>query len=226
MDGTTPTRSGVGRRRRTAIGDSPSTERGRRTRAQLLAAARTVFERDGYLDARVADIARLAGIAHGSFYTYFDSKAAIFRTLINDVMESGLYAPREPRPATGGTPSLAEAWARIEADNRRYLAVFTRDRALMGLFEQVASFDDELRAYRIELRERTAARAAAGLRRLQEWGLADRALDPDTASLALSAMVGNYVYYWLIMGIEAEEEHVVEQLTRLWARAIGLAEPS
>src|SRR5688500_10413505 len=46
----------------------PTTERGRRMRARLLAAAREVFERDGFLDARVTDISAAAGVAHGSFY--------------------------------------------------------------------------------------------------------------------------------------------------------------
>jgi hypothetical protein len=51
------------------------------------------------------------GIAHGSFYTYFGSKAEVFRTLVNEVMETGLCAPRVPvTPRTGGrTPNVAEA---------------------------------------------------------------------------------------------------------------------
>src|SRR5690242_16840281 len=50
------------------------TPRGQRTRAALIAAARTVFERDGFINARITDIAETAGTAHGSFYSYFTSK--------------------------------------------------------------------------------------------------------------------------------------------------------
>ncbi|MGH2927257.1 MAG: TetR family transcriptional regulator, partial [Solirubrobacteraceae bacterium] len=57
---------------------APVRARGVRTRAALIDAARRVFERDGYLEARVADIAAAAGVAHGSFYTYFDSKDDVF----------------------------------------------------------------------------------------------------------------------------------------------------
>ncbi len=57
-------------------------ERGRRTREALIAAARRVFERDGFIDARITDIAEEAGAAHGTFYTYFDSKEAALRAVI------------------------------------------------------------------------------------------------------------------------------------------------
>jgi AcrR family transcriptional regulator len=219
--------SGVGSRRRASIGATPSTARGKRTRAQLLDAARVVFERDGFLDARVADIAAVAGLAHGSFYTYFDSKAAAFRTLVNEVMENGLYAPSRPAsPRTDGrAPTVAEAWRRIEEGNRRYLELFLRDRKLLALFEQVASFDEELRRYRVQLRQRSVTRAADGIRRLQEWGLADAELDAELASHALNSMVTQYVYFWLVMGQDLDEEASVATLTRLWARSIGLPLP-
>lgn len=43
------------------VGVPSTSERARRTKAQLLAAAQRVFVRDGYLNARVADIAAEAG---------------------------------------------------------------------------------------------------------------------------------------------------------------------
>src|SRR5580698_7583907 len=52
----------------------PRSAKGRRTRARLLEAAKAVFERDGFLAARISDIAAEAEVSHGSFYHYFDSK--------------------------------------------------------------------------------------------------------------------------------------------------------
>ena len=219
--------SGVGSRRRASIGAMPSTARGRRTRSLLLDGARTVFERDGFLEARVADIAAAAGTGHGSFYTYFDSKSDAFRTLVNEVMETGLYAAEPPSARLDHrVPTVGEAWERIERGNRRYLGLFRRDRKLLALFEQVASFDDEMRRYRLELRERSVTRAETGIRRLQEWGLADADLDPVLASHALNSMVTQYVYYWLVLGQEHDEEASVAVLTRLWGRSLGLPLPA
>lgn len=44
---------------------------GRRTRARLLDAGRTVLGRQGYHGTRVDDIVELAGTSHGTFYLYF-----------------------------------------------------------------------------------------------------------------------------------------------------------
>ena len=57
----------------------PRSRKGERTRARLIDAAREVFERDGFLTARIADIASTAGLSQGSFYHYFESKEQIFR---------------------------------------------------------------------------------------------------------------------------------------------------
>ena len=77
-----------------AAGSAPKppeqlSERGRRTREALIAAARRVFERDGFIEARITDIAEEAGAAHGTFYTYFGSKEAALRAVILQ-LESGL----------------------------------------------------------------------------------------------------------------------------------------
>ncbi|MDH7639335.1 TetR/AcrR family transcriptional regulator [Sphingomonas oryzagri] len=63
----------------------PRTERGRRTLRALLDAAADEFGEKGFHDAAIAKIADRAGIAIGSFYTYFDSKEAIFRALVRDM---------------------------------------------------------------------------------------------------------------------------------------------
>jgi AcrR family transcriptional regulator len=69
-----------------------ATARGRRTRSLLLAAARQVFERDGYLNARVADIVTLAGVSHGTFYTYFDSRTEVIRAIMTEVNKEMIAA--------------------------------------------------------------------------------------------------------------------------------------
>ncbi len=66
--------------------------KGAQTRARLIVAGQFIFERDGYLEARIADIAKRAGVSHGSFYHYFESKEQIFRE-IADAQEAELTAP-------------------------------------------------------------------------------------------------------------------------------------
>lgn len=66
---------------------APRTERGRRTQRAILDAAVAEFGERGFHDASISGITRRAGVALGSFYTYFDSKDAVFRALVGDLSE-------------------------------------------------------------------------------------------------------------------------------------------
>ena len=64
---------------------APRTDRGRRTLRALLDAAAAEFGEKGFHESSVVSITSRAGIALGSFYTYFDSKETLFRALVNDM---------------------------------------------------------------------------------------------------------------------------------------------
>ena len=72
----------------------PRTERGRRTLRKLLDAAAGEFGDHGFHDASISAITARAGVALGSFYTYFDSKDAIFRALVSDMSDAVKQAAR------------------------------------------------------------------------------------------------------------------------------------
>ena len=54
--------------------NKPKTKRGRETLNRILSAAAQVFYEKGYHSASINDITRLAGVASGTFYVYFDGK--------------------------------------------------------------------------------------------------------------------------------------------------------
>ena len=60
----------------------PKTARGRKTRNKLLEAAEHEFGEKGYHEAGISGITYRAGVALGTFYTYFESKEEIFRALV------------------------------------------------------------------------------------------------------------------------------------------------
>ena len=61
---------------------TPRTERGRRTLRAILDAAAAEFGEKGFYESSIVGITQRAGVALGSFYTYFDSKDAVFRALV------------------------------------------------------------------------------------------------------------------------------------------------
>jgi AcrR family transcriptional regulator len=70
------------------VDKTPRTERGRRTLRRLLEAAASEFGERGYHEAAITGITQRAGVALGSFYTYFDSKEAMFRAVVRDMSQT------------------------------------------------------------------------------------------------------------------------------------------
>lgn len=67
------------------IDKTPRTDRGRRTRRAILDAAAVEFGARGFHETSIVAITQHAGVALGSFYTYFESKEALFRALVRDM---------------------------------------------------------------------------------------------------------------------------------------------
>jgi AcrR family transcriptional regulator len=63
----------------------PRTERGRKTQRRLLEAAAAEFGERGFHEAAITGITQRAGVALGTFYTYFESKEEVFRALVRDM---------------------------------------------------------------------------------------------------------------------------------------------
>jgi AcrR family transcriptional regulator len=68
----------------------PRTERGRRTLRAILDAAAAEFGERGFHDTGITQITQRAGVALGTFYTYFDSKEEVFRALVRDMSQQVL----------------------------------------------------------------------------------------------------------------------------------------
>lgn len=68
----------------------------------ILAAAAKVFARRGYAGTKVADIAAEAGVSSGLVHHYFDTKAHVFRTLVEQVMSSATETPKQALEREGG----------------------------------------------------------------------------------------------------------------------------
>ncbi|MFB6677291.1 TetR/AcrR family transcriptional regulator [Streptomyces sp. NPDC056390] len=198
---------------------TPRSARGVRTRNALITAAREVFERDGYLDARITDISKAAHVASGSFYTYFNSKEEIFQALVEQVQEEMLHPHLRERTGITDTRQL------IDASNREYLRAYKKNARLMALFEQVAQIDEKFMALRIERGNAFARRNAKLIQALQESGEADTSLDPLVTAHALSVMVSRMAYLVFVMGQRIPYERLVTTLNKIWENGLQLTAP-
>jgi AcrR family transcriptional regulator len=198
------------------------TAKGRATRRAFQDAARRVFARDGYLSARIDDIAAEAGKSAGAFYLYFANKEALLESLavdydaelqaeVADLFRSGL----SPQQALRG--SIAAHWHH----HRRKLP------EIVGIL-QASMVDPEFAAMWQRVRANGVRSIALGIRHAQKEGYCPT-LDPDMAASALSAMIEYFCYVWQVKGgetdVELSDEHAVDTLWQLWSHAIYWREP-
>lgn len=195
---------------------TPRTRRGTETRAALVAGAREVFDRDGFLDAKISEIAKAAGAATGSFYTYFAGKEEIFSAVMDEVSEEMLH------PRMGEVPDGDDVVAVIEAANRAYLEGYRRNAGLMAVLEQVSTINHEFRELRRRRNSAFIKRNARNIARLQAEGRADPELDPVIAARAVTGMVSRLAYQAFILKERMPFELLVSTSTRLWVNALQI----
>jgi AcrR family transcriptional regulator len=197
----------------------PRSRKGVQTRARLLEAAKAVFEEQGFLDTRISDISKRAGLSHGSFYHYFDSKEHIFHevvALIDDELLAGLNLMFDRTYRATPPERLHEAL-------RIHFEAYRNEARMMGVIEEVGRHDEQIGTLRNQRREERTRRVARSIRQLQQHGLADPLLDPMIAAAAVSAMTQRFAERWFVEGFpDCSFETGLDQFTRVFVNALGL----
>ncbi|MGD9958310.1 TetR/AcrR family transcriptional regulator [Nocardioides sp.] len=192
----------------------PVTDRGALRKEGLLVAARRVFETKGFVDTRVSDIVKEAKVSHGTFYTYFDTKEAVFTAVAHRVIEEMLASMAITIPS-------ADFHLRVRDSVRRFVLAYRPHATMIGLMEQVGLFSPELRQLRLDVRETFVRRTERGLTRMKDQGLTDPDLDVEYTAESLGAMLEYVCYVWFSLKREFEEERLIDALTAIWERALG-----
>ena len=127
---------------------TPRTERGRRTLRRLIEAAALEFGEHGFHEAAITGITQRAGVALGTFYTYFESKEEVFRALVRDMSNATRAHVAE---AARGAPD------RLTAERRGLAAfvAFVRERPELYRIIEEAQFiaEDEYRQHYLTFAE-------------------------------------------------------------------------
>ena len=212
-----------------AVGGSRRTRRDprrERTPQRLVAAARVVFERDGFHDARLADVTKEAGVSTGTLYSYFQSKEELFRAVMQGVLDD-LTEPSAGDhldAVAGEGAEAADPVQGIVEANRAYVAGYRRNARLMSLLSQVAQRDPEVQAIGFAIREHFETRISRAVARWQAQGLAYSDLDPVYTANALAYMVDRFLAEWIALDLPYDEDLAIETLSKLWTRALGMAD--
>jgi len=150
--------------------------------AAIIAAAREIAAEHGMKGVQVASVAARAGIAAGTVYRYFPSKAELVRTLVEATSEQEILAMRRAADSAPGPLSALAATAAIFAARAA-----SRRRLSWALLAESA--DSELEGFRRAYRKALASEFEA---RIHAATLAGRLPEQD-ARIAASAIVGGLI---------------------------------
>lgn len=187
------------------------------TRDRLLLAAREVVEAHGYGGASVAAIAARAGVANGTLYRHFPSKADLFVEVFRDVCD------REIAAATKAALAAEDAVGKIDA----VLANFAR-RALANPLLAWALIaepvDPAVERVRLEYRRTYTGHIA----RLVSAAIRQGDAPPQDAAITAAALVGagNEVLAGPLSPLAGDAHDpfdAIESLRLICRRALGAA---
>ena len=201
----------------TAVRAEKATRKGRQTDEAFREAARVVFARDGYLNAKISEIAAEAGRSVASFYNYYDTKADLLIALAEEFhVEAISMAVLPYRAGLAGEDALREAVAGF------WRTYAKRRGELIGIF-QAAMIEGRFRDRWLELRGEAISRIAGAIRAAQSDGYCP-GVDPVLTASALSAMLEHFCYIWLGQGGEKDlpfdDTRALDALATIWVKTV------
>lgn len=190
---------------------APRTDRGRKTRRALLDAARGEFGEHGFHAASISGITRRAGVALGSFYTYFPSKEAIFTALVRDMSDQ---VRDHVAPALRAAPG---ALAAERAGCAAFIEFVRTNKEIYRIIDEAefvdaASFRDHYAGTADRIAQRLAAAGARG------------EIRADDAEVIAWALMGMNVFLGLRFGVWGQERGagaVADVVARLLAQGLA-----
>jgi AcrR family transcriptional regulator len=189
-------------------------------RERIVRAAWDLIAHGGYAEARVAAVAERAGVATGTVYRHFPSKAELFAEVFRRASQREVDAMADAvrdddRPAAERAASAAEIWARRALRGRRL--------AYALLAEPV---DPLVEAERLEFRRAYRDVLAS----LIVDGITSGELpeqDPEVAAAALVGALGEALVGPLSpTGGNADPDDLTDQVVSFWRRALGASHTS
>ena len=195
-------------------GKAPRTARGERTLRKILDAARREFGDRGFAESSIVGITQRAGVALGTFYTYFDSKEAVFQALVRDM--SG-----QVREQVG--PELGKASDALDGERRALETFldFVRDHRDIYRIIDEAEFVDPA-AYR-EHYETTASRISARLKAARDKGEISSDFGDESLDTIAWGMMGANVFLGLRFCVwdNGDAGKVAEAMSGVWRSGLS-----
>lgn len=192
----------------------PTTPKGRRTRTALIKAACEVLAEQGYVELRMSDVAKTAGLSTGALYRYFENKEDLFTAVIADIHEEMFVASRSSK-----ADFAKEPYAALYTANLGYLAHYYENRDVLRAFMEATTVDERFRQIWWKMRNRHVNRFAHAIKSI--FGIEQvNGIDIVHATEAMASMVEQCAYTWFAFEemnkTPISVKDAAETVTRIW----------
>jgi AcrR family transcriptional regulator len=178
-------------------GKAPRTARGEKTLRKILDAALAEFGQNGFHDSSIVGITARAKVALGTFYTYFDSKEAVFAALVRDMSDQVRTF------VASAIEGMSDGFEAEERTLAAYLDFVVGHKEVYRIIDEAEFVDPS--GYRTHY-ETTANRISARLTAATERGDV-RDEGPLANEVRAWAIMGMNVFLGLRFGVWGSEDH-------------------
>ncbi|RMF59407.1 MAG: TetR/AcrR family transcriptional regulator [Calditrichaeota bacterium] len=190
-------------------------------RVRILKAAISVFARTGFYNAKVADIARQAGVASGTIYLYFKNKDEILISIFEEEMEK--YISEVSKEVAG----QADVMAQIRTFIKKHLYFVKKNPKLAQVFQL------ELRQSNKFIKEYTGTKLREYLNIVgglieegQKQGKISSEFHPGLLKRAIFGALDEIATHWVLLkNGRYDLDESAEQIAELFLRGISATKP-
>jgi AcrR family transcriptional regulator len=181
-------------------------------RQQLLTAATAVFAQRGYRASGITEIVTTAGVARGTFYLYFESKAHVFLAIADDFYDR-LELAIEQRGAGPASIAATDGRSVLQASFRRWFEFFHQYRlAATVMLKEAPAIDPRFDRGVAELRLSAYTHFAERFRRFQQLGLVRSSLSPDIVAHLQVGMFEELVKAFVLNADQPDIDSLAKQM--------------
>lgn len=187
-------------------------------RARILKAAVKVFSRKGFYNAKVAEIAKNAGVADGTIYLYFKNKDEVLISIFEEEMENFISRARKEIAVAN------DCIEKLKIFIRTHLNFVKKNPQLAQVFQL------ELRQSNKFIKEYTGSKLkeyldliGAIISQGQQDGTIRRDIHPGLAKRALFGALDEIATHWVLLkNSKYDLEQSAEQIAEIFIRGVTL----
>jgi AcrR family transcriptional regulator len=176
-------------------------KKGEQTRERLLRCAEKAFSKNGYYETQVSDIVKLAHVAKGTIYQYFENKDDVFKTLLSTYLRQWEKAVALDLKGFGGPkPGSYYAMEYLRHRLKKTAEFWSENQERTNIILRIAvGLNAEFESVMKHLEEKILKVITGDIELGQRWGNIPGDIDVEIAGNAILGVVFRLNYHFYVL---------------------------